>query len=67
MSEKKIVIEVFPDGTSKTEAHGFVGNTCTLATREIELALSGGDASAVSDKKKPDFYATLGQTNNLHN
>lgn len=54
---KKIVIEIKPDGTTKIDANGFQGQQCTLATRELELALAG-DMSNVEDKKKPDFFAT---------
>ena len=52
---KKVIIEINVDGTSKVDAEGFKGSQCSLATRELELALAG-DASNVSDKKKPDFY-----------
>lgn len=61
---RKVVIEINGDGTTKIDAQGFQGQSCTLATRDLELALAG-DSSGVDDKKKPDFYATTGQTNTL--
>ena len=62
---KKIVIEIAPDGTSKIDAQGFTGSSCSIATREVEMALSGG--GLVDDKKKPDFYGTLPQSQTLQN
>lgn len=59
---RKVTIEIFTDGSSKIEAEGFKGASCSLATRELELALAGNDKSNVDDRKKPDFFATTGQT-----
>lgn len=53
---KKVIIEIHADGSSKVDAEGFKGSQCSLATKELELALAG-NMSDVSDKKKPDFYA----------
>lgn len=53
---RKVIIEIETDGSSKVDAQGFQGQSCALATREIELALAG-DFGNVDDKKKPDFYA----------
>lgn len=64
---KKVVVEIYPDGSSKVDSAGFKGNSCTLATKEIELALAGNDPGNRSDTKKPDFYATTGNTQSLHN
>ena len=63
---KKIVIEIEADGTTKVDAQGFKGKSCSLATREIELALAGTD-DTVDKRPKPDFYATTGNTNTQHN
>ena len=63
---KKIVIEFFTDGSSKVDAQGFKGQQCSLATRELELALAG-DMSKVDDTKKPDFYAPAGVSQGLSN
>ncbi len=60
---RKVIIEIDPDGTSRIEAEGFKGSSCSLATREIELALAG--SGPVDDKKKPDFYAQNPQTQKL--
>lgn len=59
---KKVLIEIMPDGASKVDAQGFQGQSCALATREIELALAGTPDN-LDDRKKPDFYATTGQHN----
>lgn len=59
MVQKKVVITIAPDGETTIDAQGFTGQSCSLATREMELALAG-DAGNVSDRKKPDFYATTG-------
>lgn len=58
---KKIVIEVQADGSTKIDAQGFKGSSCSLATKELELALAG-NAGNVEDKRKPDFYAQNPQT-----
>lgn len=65
-AQKKVLIDIYPDGSSKVDSSGFVGNSCTLATRDIELALAGSDPSNRDDKKKPDFYQEIGNANKLH-
>lgn len=60
---KKVIIEIMPDGTSKVDSQGFTGSSCALATRDLELALAG--SGPVDDRKKPDFYATTGQSQSL--
>lgn len=61
---KKIVIEIDTDGSSKIDAEGFKGQQCSVATRELELALAG-NGGAVEDRKKPDFFATTGNQQTL--
>lgn len=64
---KEVHITVKADGSTEIDAKGFQGNSCTTATRSIELLLAG-DSSGVSDKKKPDFFAqNPGQSNTLKN
>lgn len=58
MSEQSVVITINTDGTSKVEAVGFTGQSCTLATRDLELVLAG--SGSVDRNPKPDFYATVG-------
>lgn len=67
MSQKKVTIAIETDGSTTVDSSGFTGNSCTLATREIELALAGNDPDNRDDKKKPDYYATTGNTQNLRN
>lgn len=64
---KKVLIEIYPDGSSKIDAQGFTGQQCSLATRELEMALVGNDSGAIDKKPKPDFYATHGNTQSLRN
>ena len=52
---KKVIIDIYPDGSSKVDAEGFKGQSCSLATKDLELALAG-NAGGVEDRKKPDFY-----------
>lgn len=59
MSQRKIVIEVSPTGQTKIDAQGFAGSSCSTATRELELVLAGG--GPVEDRKKPEYYARVGQ------
>lgn len=54
--QKKIVIECHADGRTNLEAVGFQGNSCQVATRQIEMALAGG-AGNTDSKPKPEFYA----------
>jgi hypothetical protein len=58
---KKILIDIFPDGSSKVDADGFKGASCSLATKELELALAG-NSSGVEDKRKPDYYQSITPT-----
>jgi hypothetical protein len=67
VNQKKILIDVYPDGTSKVDTQGFKGATCSLASKEIELVLSGGDMSNVKDDKKPDFFAQNVGTQSMRN
>ena len=64
MAVKKVVIDVSPEGETKIDAQGFVGSSCALATKELELVLAGG-SSGVTDQKKPDFYAQVAGNNTL--
>lgn len=63
---KKIVIEIEPDGSTTLDAQGFKGSSCSLATKELELALAGSPSN-VEDRKKPDFYAMVGGSNTQKN
>lgn len=60
MSQKKVVVHIDSDGSTTIDAQGFTGNSCTLATRELEVALTNG-GQVDSDSKKPDFYASHSQ------
>lgn len=62
-----VTIEFETDGSSTVDSKGFVGNSCTLATRDLELALAGNDPDNRDDKKKPDFFATHGTSNTVRN
>ena len=59
---KTVIVEVAPDGVVKIDALGFKGQACSLATKELELALVGNQ-SDVDRKPKPDFYAKTGTSN----
>lgn len=52
---RQVIIEIYADGSTKIDADGFKGQSCSLATKELELALAG-DMNNVSDKRKPDYY-----------
>lgn len=58
---KKILIDVYPDGSSKVDADGFKGASCSPATKELEMALAGS-TSNVEDKRKPDYYQSITPT-----
>ncbi len=59
---REIEITIFRDGTSKVDAKGFAGAGCQKATEAIEIALGGTDPANKKDSKKPDFYASVGNT-----
>ncbi len=61
--QKKVVVEIYPDGSSKVDAQNFNGVGCAKATEAIELALAGSDPGNRDDKKKPEFYQTTGVGN----
>lgn len=67
MSTKKVIITVEPDGSTSIDAQGFTGSACSLATKELEMVLAGGNMTGVDDRKKPDFYATRTGTQSQHN
>jgi hypothetical protein len=62
---KTIEITIDPQGKTKLETHGFVGNDCQKATRELELALGMRDSS----KLKSEFFQPVhvDQPNALQN
>jgi hypothetical protein len=41
MAEKRILMHVQPDGTTKIEAEGYVGGTCQDATAPFEAMFAG--------------------------
>jgi hypothetical protein len=51
---KTIIIVVAPDGQSKVETNGFVGNDCQEASRAIEKALG----SRTREQLKAEFHQT---------
>lgn len=57
MSEQ-IVIDISPAGSVKIDAVGFKGQGCSIATKQIEIALGG--AKAGGKKKKPEFFQPSG-------
>lgn len=63
--QKSITVDIYPDGSSKVEAHNFNGVGCAKATQAIELALAGNDADNRDQRKKPDFFATHSGANTL--
>lgn len=67
MAQRKVVVSIETDGSVSIDAQGFKGSSCSLATKELELALVGGNAAGVDDKRKPDYYATNPQTNTQKN
>lgn len=58
MSQRKITILFGRDGSSKIEAHGFTGTSCTDATKIIEAAI--GKLSAPR-QEKPEMHAKAKQ------
>jgi len=60
---KQVTITVNPDGSSVIDAEGFAGKGCGEATASIELALAGSDPDNRSDKKKREYWQTVGGTN----
>ncbi len=62
---KQVIVTIAPDGSSTVDSKGFQGNSCTLATKELELALAGNDPGNRDDKKKPEFYQSLTGQNTL--
>ena len=57
MAQKRLVIDIDPDGTIRIDAQGFSGPSCEDATRAIEQAL--GQVTAVMHK--PEYYVKAGQ------
>lgn len=49
--EKRILVEIGPDGVTKVEALGYEGRGCVEATEAIEKLIG----KVVSDQKKPEF------------
>jgi hypothetical protein len=56
--QKRVVIQIQPDGTTSVDAQGFKGKGCAEATDQIAIALGGDFRDKSDDKKKPDYFAT---------
>ena len=63
--QRRIIIEINPDGSTTLETKGFQGTACQLASKELELAIAGG--AAIDSKNTPEFYAMAGATNQATN
>lgn len=50
-----ITIDIAADGTVSIDAEGFTGNSCAIATKQLEYALAGG--GKVKKDEKPEFYS----------
>ncbi|MBA4019172.1 MAG: hypothetical protein C0483_18555 [Pirellula sp.] len=50
---KKIEVTVSPTGETSIKTTGFVGKSCTDATKELELALG----TVTADVKSGEYYA----------
>ena len=66
MSQKKIIVKIATDGSVDIDAQGFKGNSCTLATKELETLLVGSPLDNNDRKPKPDFYAANGANRNTN-
>lgn len=49
---QRIEITISPDGKTKVETHGFVGNACRKASAFLEQALG----KSTKDSLKPEFF-----------
>lgn len=58
MSQKQIIIDISPAGTTTVEAKGFNGQGCDKATELIEIAIGGGGQKKKS--RKPEYYSGTG-------
>ncbi|HWL08201.1 MAG TPA: DUF2997 domain-containing protein [Planctomicrobium sp.] len=54
---RTIEIVVAPDGSSRVETRGYVGNACREASRLIEQALG----QSVNEQLKPEFHQSAEQ------
>lgn len=61
LKDKKIIIDVNPDGSITIEAENFVGADCEKATRAIRDAL--GKTTSVT--KKSEYFKKEDQTKNV--
>lgn len=52
---KQIEVNISENGAVEIDAKGFKGNSCSIATHELEVVLSVGEG--VVDKKKPEYYS----------
>ena len=58
---KSIIIEIETDGSVHMDAKGFTGNSCSLATKELEMVLAGAEG-VTDDRKKPEFFQRIGSS-----
>lgn len=54
--ERKIKVKIDAMGNATIEAEGFMGDSCEIATKPIEEALSGG--KGIERDYKPEFGLT---------
>jgi len=60
---KTIEIVISPQGESRVETKGFVGESCREASKFIESALG----NVASEKLKPEFHQTSATQNSVEN
>lgn len=61
--QKRIVVNILPDGTTSVDAQGFQGKGCQEATEQVAIALGGPSRDKSDDKRKPEYFgANVGKS-----
>lgn len=62
MQETKVKFNVKPGGQIKMDVIGGTGESCVVATQELELSLSSAGSKKADEGKKPEYYEGGGTT-----
>jgi hypothetical protein len=62
MNKTEVKFIIKPGGEIKMDVVGGQGESCVIATQELELSLAGAGSKKADEGKKPEFYDGGGTT-----
>ena len=62
MQKTEVKFKIKPGGEIKMDVIGGQGESCVIATQELEVSLSNAGSKKADEGKKPEFYDGGGTT-----